>query len=402
MRCSIILVLVFAFCSLTSSQVLLQKTWVGTRNAYVQIGKDSIFIGADGGIGGLPYRISGDTIRITESWWYGSGAPPRLFVDSYCIRTLTPDSLVLLPLPGNSRNHFDPSSVHRFCDVSLAYDTSIVFDSVYFSGTGCLGVCPAEEIAFDSSGHVRFIGYSNTEPYLGSFAGTLNRSWLNRFADVLRHSRLDSIPSSLGEPIDAPVYLLRLSYNGRQQVIHGSSFSPFNWPLVRVLSGAFREALLTKADTVSFEDIDRRYPHYDFVGSVLVDSMLNSISYYVVLGDTLERIQDFLNRTAHTNRMLPTILTTRVPLYPELARRAGLEADVIVRLNIDSAGTVQSSTILSSSGADLFDRSVLEALTTWRFRPFVDGQSPRSFVAIVPVNFRISETEVWAPPNKRL
>ena len=83
-----------------------------------------------------------------------------------------------------------------------------------------------------------------------------------------------------------------------------------------------------------------------------------------------------------TNREAKPIQTARAT-YPATALRAGLESDVILRIEIDPQGTVTNAEIIKSGGAG-FDEEALKAVKRSRFEPAQrDGQNvPAEFTYI--------------------
>jgi TonB family protein len=57
------------------------------------------------------------------------------------------------------------------------------------------------------------------------------------------------------------------------------------------------------------------------------------------------------------------------PPYPEAARLAGAQGDVVVRILISSEGTVSSATLVKSSGWKILDDISLVTIRRWRFDP---------------------------------
>ena len=64
----------------------------------------------------------------------------------------------------------------------------------------------------------------------------------------------------------------------------------------------------------------------------------------------------------------PVVVEEVLPIYPEEARKAGLEGSVTVETIIDDSGLVQELKILFSTDP-VFEAPVLEALPEWQFRP---------------------------------
>ena len=75
------------------------------------------------------------------------------------------------------------------------------------------------------------------------------------------------------------------------------------------------------------------------------------------------------------------------PKYPRLARKRGIEGQVVLRADIDQAGSVFGLDIEQSSGSDLLDRAARKAVQQWQFVPAeTNGIAVVSYVRI-PVDF---------------
>jgi TonB family protein len=74
------------------------------------------------------------------------------------------------------------------------------------------------------------------------------------------------------------------------------------------------------------------------------------------------------------------------PNYPELARRVGLQGQVVVRVTIDENGVPFAFHVLG--GEELFVKETLRVLPRWRFTPVLhDGRKVRAtFDAILRFN----------------
>ena len=77
------------------------------------------------------------------------------------------------------------------------------------------------------------------------------------------------------------------------------------------------------------------------------------------------------------------------PVYPEPARRANIQGLVKLEVVVSDLGSPVNVTLNSSSGSELLDKSALEAVTTWRFKPAIlNGIYIQSKVE-VPVRFKL-------------
>lgn len=83
----------------------------------------------------------------------------------------------------------------------------------------------------------------------------------------------------------------------------------------------------------------------------------------------------------------PVVIKRIPPKYPELAKKAGIEGLVIVKVLIDTKGNVEKTEILKSH--PLLDESALEAAKNFKFKP---GKQRDKFVKVwmsIPFNFKL-------------
>lgn len=69
---------------------------------------------------------------------------------------------------------------------------------------------------------------------------------------------------------------------------------------------------------------------------------------------------------------LPELASEFKAAYPEEARKLGLEGQVVLRLTIDSKGTVAKASVIKGSGHG-FDEAALDAVKRFRFKPGTEG-----------------------------
>lgn len=85
----------------------------------------------------------------------------------------------------------------------------------------------------------------------------------------------------------------------------------------------------------------------------------------------------------------PVPLEVPSPPYPRLARRAGEQGSVLLRLELDREGRVARVEVVESSGFSRLDRAAQETLSGWRFEPRrEDGRAVASSV-LHRVTFRL-------------
>ncbi|MFH1475008.1 MAG: energy transducer TonB [Chloroflexota bacterium] len=84
----------------------------------------------------------------------------------------------------------------------------------------------------------------------------------------------------------------------------------------------------------------------------------------------------------------PRLLREVKPRYTEMARRQGLEGEVVVEIVVQRDGRVGDVRVLQRLGAGLDDRAV-EAVRQWRFEPARRLGSPVDVLVEVAVEFRL-------------
>jgi protein TonB len=81
------------------------------------------------------------------------------------------------------------------------------------------------------------------------------------------------------------------------------------------------------------------------------------------------------------------------PVYPEVARRAGIQGTTLLRIHIEADGHVSDVSVQRSAGHQSLDEAAAEAVRRWRFEPAINSAGPVSMWAVVPVEFRISDRD---------
>jgi TonB family protein len=75
------------------------------------------------------------------------------------------------------------------------------------------------------------------------------------------------------------------------------------------------------------------------------------------------------------------------PVYPEVARQAGIEGDVSLRILIGQDGTVTGANVLG--GEPVLARAAVQAIEQWRYQPALLDGSPVNVVTTVTLAFRL-------------
>lgn len=86
----------------------------------------------------------------------------------------------------------------------------------------------------------------------------------------------------------------------------------------------------------------------------------------------------------------PLMPISRVPpVYPLVARRKGIEGWVKVKFLVTRQGTVERVSIVAAHPANLFEKSVLRAVSSWRFKPGTVSGKPVDTWAESTLEFKL-------------
>jgi len=85
----------------------------------------------------------------------------------------------------------------------------------------------------------------------------------------------------------------------------------------------------------------------------------------------------------------PHVVKSVQPVYPEIARQAGLEGTVWVKMWVDKQGKVKKA-VIQQSTSEIFDQTAIDAALQFLFTPAKkNGQSVDVWV-LVPFHFRLN------------
>jgi protein TonB len=73
------------------------------------------------------------------------------------------------------------------------------------------------------------------------------------------------------------------------------------------------------------------------------------------------------------------------PVYPPIARAAHVSGSVVLHAIISKAGSIQNLQVIS--GPEMLRASALDAVKTWRYKPYVLNGEPTEVETTVTVNF---------------
>jgi len=75
------------------------------------------------------------------------------------------------------------------------------------------------------------------------------------------------------------------------------------------------------------------------------------------------------------------------PDYPSLSRRLGEEGKLVLRVELDESGHVDTASVEETSSYKRLDEAALTAVKTWRCNPSLRNGQPVRAVALQPFNF---------------
>ena len=75
------------------------------------------------------------------------------------------------------------------------------------------------------------------------------------------------------------------------------------------------------------------------------------------------------------------------PSYPPLSRRLGEEGKLVLRVELDESGHVNTASVVESSSYKRLDEAALAVVKTWRCNPSLRNGQPVRAVALQPFNF---------------
>ncbi len=76
------------------------------------------------------------------------------------------------------------------------------------------------------------------------------------------------------------------------------------------------------------------------------------------------------------------------PLYPEIARRAGIEGTVWVKILVGTDGRAKKAIVIKSDN-EIFNENAIEAALHWLFTPAMMNNGPVKVWAAVPFRFKL-------------
>jgi periplasmic protein TonB len=94
-------------------------------------------------------------------------------------------------------------------------------------------------------------------------------------------------------------------------------------------------------------------------------------------------------RTIRISHMSEGNLVYKVqPVYPSIARTAGIEGQVVLEAVISREGTIENLHVVA--GHPMLVRAAIDAVSQWRYRPYLLNNEPVEVETQITVNFMLS------------
>jgi periplasmic protein TonB len=76
-----------------------------------------------------------------------------------------------------------------------------------------------------------------------------------------------------------------------------------------------------------------------------------------------------------------------IPQYPAIAKSAGQQGTVVLQATISKSGTIENLQVIS--GAPMLQQAAIDAVKTWRYRPYLLNEQPVEVETTVNVIFKL-------------
>jgi protein TonB len=82
-----------------------------------------------------------------------------------------------------------------------------------------------------------------------------------------------------------------------------------------------------------------------------------------------------------------SLLAKFVPVYPAIAKAAGVHGTVVLQATISKSGTIENLRVIG--GPLMLQQAALDAVKTWRYRPYLLNGEPVEVETTVNVVFEM-------------
>jgi protein TonB len=86
----------------------------------------------------------------------------------------------------------------------------------------------------------------------------------------------------------------------------------------------------------------------------------------------------------------PKFINQIRPVYPEIARKAGMEGRVVLKVLIDKDGKPVKATIMKNPGTDVFDEAAIASVMQSSYSPGIQNGRPVKVWMVIPIAFKLN------------
>ncbi len=97
--------------------------------------------------------------------------------------------------------------------------------------------------------------------------------------------------------------------------------------------------------------------------------------------------EESAEKTSTGEVLVPTLIKKVDPVYPEAARKAGIQGTVLLEVTIDEKGNVSAVKVRQSIPE--LDQAAIDALKQWKYEPVIVEGKPKGVVFTVTIRFRL-------------
>lgn len=105
--------------------------------------------------------------------------------------------------------------------------------------------------------------------------------------------------------------------------------------------------------------------------------------YSATVQDTSKAPPDFVNVD-----QMPKIVSQAIAHYPELAKKAGIEGRVFVKIWVNKKGEPKKAVVLKSDN-NIFDQPSVDAAMKYRFSPAIYRDKPVDVWVVIPFTYKL-------------
>jgi protein TonB len=116
--------------------------------------------------------------------------------------------------------------------------------------------------------------------------------------------------------------------------------------------------------------------------STSLDSLVGKREAVLVGGTSLPSAEEYV-----AVEVQPVAISTPSPEYPAIARQAGIEGIVTLRVLVDDDGDVRD--VIFVSGPEMLKDAAIAGVRLWKFRPALQQQHPVAVWVMVPMKFSL-------------